>query len=52
MVTLPPKLRRNFKAWCCENGMSMNSGILAFMETVTSKRKYKLQRRILERKSK
>lgn len=51
LVTLPRKLRSNFKEWCYENDMSMNSGICTMMKTVTSKKKFKLQKRILEMKS-
>lgn len=52
LINLPVRLRTKFKAWCHENDMSMNSGICAFMETVTSKKKYKLQKRVLELNSK
>ena len=48
LLSLSPSLRRKFKAWSAEQGVSMNTGLISLMETVTSKKKYKLQKRVLE----
>ena len=52
LISLSPTLRSEYKGWCKGQGISMNSGILAMLETVTSKKKYKLQRRVLELQAK
>ena len=48
LLTIPIKLRAKFKQWCHHNDISMNSGFCALAETVTSKKRYKLQQRVLE----
>lgn len=51
LLTLTPELRSKFKQWSSENNVSMNTGIVSLMETVTAKRKFKLKQRVLEMKS-
>ena len=49
LISLSPQLRQRYKSWCVENGISMNTGLVSFMQTVTAKKKrYKVQQRILE----
>lgn len=48
LISLSPELRQKFKAWCSEQGISMNSATTALMETTVSKKRYKIQQRVIE----
>ena len=49
LVALSPELRQKYKTWCSENRISMTTGLVSFMQTVTARKKrYKVQQRILE----
>ena len=52
LLRLDPEAKEKYRLWCAGNGITMTAGFNAFMRTVTSKKPYTLQQRILQKKLK
>lgn len=50
LMTLTVEQRAKFKTWSRQQGVTMNTAFAALVETVTSRKPYKIQQRVLELK--